>query len=690
MAGLEVNRFPHYVSSMKISLKYISILLSALFFALMPTDDPVRTKYWVFFTEKGPSANFKTAGDIFFQRTLLSERSIKRRRKILGDRPVQVSDLPVSQLYVDRIAATGAVPVMTSKWLNGASFIVTGAQLEQIRSLSYVHDIRRVAQYRIPEPDAEVAGNPGFFKLNAAIDLPQVYGSSFTQIKTIGALSVHQAEITGKGVLIGMLDTGFNLNHDAFEKAEVIAEFDFINLDGITSNEPGQDTAGQESHGSTTLSVIAGYMEGRLIGVAHDAQFALAKTEDTSGERAIEEDYWVAGLEWLDSIGVDIVSSSLGYSQFQDVSFYTQADMDGNTAVTTRAADIAASKGILVVNSAGNAGNTPWGIISAPADGDSVLAVGAVNADSALAIFSSRGPTADGRTKPDVAAIGVSVLVATAGKPGVYSVVNGTSFSCPLVAGAAALVLSAHPEASAFQIMTALKETASRSGNPDNFLGYGVINAFEAVSYFGPAFGNTPDVENVMGGSKITTKIISSHGVDALTARLRYTFGTGSSFTTISMMQENENTFSAVIPAASGQRIRFFMSASDLDATEASFPEADNIFIFDSGSSVIEREKNTGDTVPAEFALSENFPNPFNNSTMITIDLKHDSNTSLIIYDGLGRHVRTLFNGPLNEGIHSIGWDGANDAGTIVSSGIYFYRLRVPGFTKTRKMAMVR
>jgi serine protease AprX len=675
---------------MKASLKYIMIFLSALFFALMPTDEPVRTKYWVFFTDKGPSAHFKTSGNIFFQRSLLSDRSIKRRRKTLGDRPVQVSDLPVLQLYVDRITETGSVQVMTSKWLNGASFLVTGSQLEHVRLLPFVREIRRVAQYRIPQPDAAIVGYPGFLKSNTAIDLPQMYGSSFAQIKTIGALNLHQAKITGKGVLIGILDTGFNLNHDAFEKTGVIAEFDFINLDTITSNEPGQDIAGQESHGTNTLSVIAGYMEGRLIGVAHDARFALAKTEDNSGEQAIEEDYWVAGLEWLDSIGVDIVSSSLGYSQFEDESFYTQADMDGNTAVTTRAADIAASKGILVVNSAGNEGNTSWGIISAPADGDSVLAVGAVNADSTLALFSSRGPTADGRIKPDVAALGVSVLVATAGRPEVYSVVNGTSFSCPLVAGAAALVLSAHPEVPAFQIMTALKETASRSDNPDNFLGYGVINAFAAVSYFGPAFGNVPDIENISEGSKITTKAISSHGVDALTVKLHYTFGAGPSFTTISMMQENDNTFSTVIPAASGQRTRFFMSASDLDGTEASFPEADNIFIFESGSNVIAREKNTGDTIPAVFALSENFPNPFNNSTIITIDLKQDSHTSLIIYNGLGRHVRTLYNGPLIAGIHSISWDGTNDAGTIVSSGIYFYRLRVPRFTKTRKMVMVR
>jgi serine protease AprX len=249
-------------------------------------------------------------------------------------------------------------------------------------------------------------------------------------------------------------------------------------------DEPGQ--MGTGDHGTYTLSALAGFKEGQLIGPAYGASFLLAKTENTDYERHIEEDNWVAGAEWADSLGADIISSSLGYRDFDSSNTsYTWKDMDGNTTIVTIGADVAASRGILVVNSAGNEGSASGNIntLVAPSDGDSVLAVGAVYSSGALVSFSSMGPTADGRIKPDVVARGFGTYCASSWDTSGYAGVSGTSLSCPLVAGASALVLQANPTFSNMDIINALKNTASQAQTPNNEYGWGIINAYQAALY---------------------------------------------------------------------------------------------------------------------------------------------------------------------------------------------------------------
>ncbi len=291
-----------------------------------------------------------------------------------------------------------------------------------------------------------------------------------------------------------MLDAGFNnLQHEAFQQLTVLHTWDFVNNDSVVSDEPGQ--MGSGNHGTYTLSTLAGFKEGQLIGPAFGAGFLLAKTENTDSERHIEEDNWVAGAEWADSLGADIISSSLGYLDFDaGEGDYTWEDMDGNTTIVTIGADIAASRGILVVNSAGNEGSAtpPQNTLVAPADGDSVLAVGAVTSGGLRAPFSSMGPTADGRIKPDVMARGVATYCASPNQPNEYVTVSGTSLSCPLVAGAAALVLQASPGITNMQIIDALHQTASQANTPDNQYGWGIINAYEAATLF----SGLPDEDN--------------------------------------------------------------------------------------------------------------------------------------------------------------------------------------------------
>ena len=288
------------------------------------------------------------------------------------------------------------------------------------------------------------------------------------------------------------------------------------------ADEPG-DPAGAQNHGTMVLSTLAARRSGRLVGPAPNIAAILAKTEDIADELPLEEDNWVAGLEWLEAQGADIVTSSLVY-----LDWYTFDDLDGNTAVTTIAADLAVGRGLVVVNSAGN-DRTGTGTIGVPADGDSVIAVGAVTASGATTWFSSPGPTADGRIKPDVAARGQDNPVADPNDGHGYLTASGTSFSGPLVAGVAALVLERAPGLSPLQVREALRETASHPDTPDNDQGWGIVDAWAAATYWGPVFDHTPlaDSESSAGPYTVGAFVSARHGLDDLSLQVVWRTGGG-------------------------------------------------------------------------------------------------------------------------------------------------------------------
>jgi len=234
-----------------------------------------------------------------------------------------------------------------------------------------------------------------------------------------------------------MLDTGFFTDHNVFQPERIVAEYDFIQADSVTQNQEG-DNPSQHNHGTATASAAGGYLNGELRGVAYGCKFLLAKTEIVDQEIQAEEDYYVAALEWGEALGADVVSSSLGY-----LDWYTYEDMDGATAVTTNGVDYAVSLGMVCVTAAGNEGNSDWFYMIAPADADSVIAVGAVDSLNAIAAFSSHGPTYDGRIKPEVLARGVATYAAGTASADAFISASGTSLSTPLVAGAAAVILQA-------------------------------------------------------------------------------------------------------------------------------------------------------------------------------------------------------------------------------------------------------
>jgi len=434
-----------------------------------------KVKVWVFFTDKGFHDLEGYHSAVTQTEKNLTSRAAWRRSKTMKQGLIDFHDLPVNQAYVDRILNFQAKFRQRSRWLNAASFKIPVGELEKISHLSFVRSIkpvlggkRKPIKIEVP-PEAPLQGK-GLFDLN--------YGASYSQLQQLNIPAVHNLGYYGQGVIVCMLDTGYRKDHQAFQLADsedrVLAEWDFINNDGNTQNEPG-DSSDQHNHGTYTWSTLGGAADGNLYGPAYGAYFILAKTEDISMEEPIEEDNWVAGMEWADSIGADVISSSLAY-----MDWYTYPDLDGNTAVTTIAADIAAQRGIVVCNAMANAGPGS-GTLHAPADADSIIACGAVYSDGEIAYFSSRGPTYDGRIKPEVCARGVSTRCADP-KDG-YTYVSGTSLSTPLIGGAAAVILSAHPDWTPMQVREAMLESGDNSSSPDNTYGWGIPDILAAIQY---------------------------------------------------------------------------------------------------------------------------------------------------------------------------------------------------------------
>ena len=454
-----------------------------------------RAKVWVFFTDKGFFDDRGMMAEVAQKNTALPARAASRRVKMERDR-VMFLDLPVRDVYVDRVRDLGAELRRSSRWLNAASFEIDVSQLNTLAALPFVHEIRPVITLRrIDEsPGSESSsskGMPGDFSAGV-LDVLN-YGPSLEQLTQINVPNAHIAGYRGQGVRVCMMDTGYRKDHivfaSAYAEGRVIAEYDFVFNDGNTQDSVGQDAAGQHSHGTLTWSTLGGELDGTHYGPAFESEFLLAKTEYVPTETQVEEDNWVAGMEWADMNGADVISSSLAYSDW-----YVTANYNGDFCVTTKAADSAAVLGIVVCNSMGNSGPGA-STLAAPADADSIISVGAVDASGTIASFSSRGPTADGRMKPELCARGVSTSCATSSTTTSFGSASGTSLSCPLVGGAVAVVLSAHPTWTPMQVREALMMTASQFCSPNNNYGWGIIDVMAAINYDGctePGAPNAP------------------------------------------------------------------------------------------------------------------------------------------------------------------------------------------------------
>ncbi len=431
---------------------------------------PEYLNYWVYFSDKGYESEVAINNALDSNLSEMDIHTILRRSKTRNDQLVDIRDLPVNEHYITSVLETGAEWRTTSKWLNAVSVRADFTQINEIKKLPFVDSLALVLKGKRIEtiPLISTISND-FQRLE--------YGPSYNQLEQINVIAAHDSGYAGQGVRVLMLDTGYFTEHEAIPEEQIIAEWDFINNDGETQNEDG-DPENQHNHGTYTLSTLGGRLEGQLYGPAYAAEFLLAKTEDVSQEEPIEEDWYVAGLEWGESMGADVASSSLGY-----IDWYTFSDLDGESAVTTIAVNIAVENGMVVCTAAGNSGED--GII-APADAFNVITCGAVDSLGELTWFSSHGPTADGRIKPEVCARGLYTFCATPDEFNSYGALSGTSLSTPLIGGASAVILSAHPDWTPLQVREALMNTASQFENPDNYYGWGVIDVMEAINYVFP------------------------------------------------------------------------------------------------------------------------------------------------------------------------------------------------------------
>ena len=460
-------------------MKRLFILLSFVFFTLSIKAQIAPEKYWIQFTDKEGTPYFINKPEDF-----LSERAIQRRL----DYGIAIDeyDLPVNPAYLEAVAATGAKILHPSKWLNGVTVEVDDQfVLQAIDSLHFVQTTRTLEDDPIKQKIKDESYFMDEYEYITAVGDVKTYDSYYgyaePQIEQLNGIALHELGFQGQGMWIGVCDGGFSYvdKHEAFvsmyDENRFLGARDFVYENGDVYNE--------SSHGTSCLGLMAANVPNKYVGTAPQASYYLCRTEDVKSENVIEEYNWVSAAEFLDSLGVDIISTSLGYVDFDDYQWnHVYSDLDGNTCVITKGSEIACSRGILCVTSAGNDGGTSFPYISAPADGEHVLTIGAVGTNGVRANFSSVGPTYDGRIKPDLMALGQGAAVVMAGEGEYYNNGNGTSFACPVLAGMAACLWQANRCSTAAEIRDALRESGNMT-SPNNNYGYGIPNFMMALDY---------------------------------------------------------------------------------------------------------------------------------------------------------------------------------------------------------------
>lgn len=572
-----------------------------------------------------------------------------------------------------RVTALARRVRFVSRWLSAVSVEADAATLRQLRREFGADAVRPVARLRWTLPSGDGLLPPSRSKrAQPGLD----YGASHAQLAQIQVDQLHALGASGAGVRVLVLDTGFWTEHAALGGIPVVDEWDFVFEDGETANEPG-DVPGQHNHGTAVLGALAGYAPGDLVGAAYGVEVLLAKTEDVGSETQLEEDNFVAALEWGEALGADVATASLGYTAFDDGFAYPPEAFDGDTAVTSRAMDDVVALGVTACAAAGNRGPGP-STLTTPGDADSVITVGAVDSLDAVRNFSGRGPTYDGRIKPDVAARGFQTVASTA--DGGYALLSGTSMSTPLVAGAAALLLELHPGWTPLQVGDALRATASQAATPDNDLGHGVLRVFDAAFEVEEPVVPLPfHLLQPEDGAVTTGPVIfrwehatDLQAPDALDYWIQ--FGADATFTeTVGLWPAGPDTVRTLDFLPTGS-FAWRVIAVDPEQHERA-----------TGSRAIETSTPLGTGTPPATVwarVGPPVPNPFNPAVRLRIELRRPSTLRVSIHDAAGREVRRLETRRLPAGEHSVSWEGRDDAGRDVSSGIYLARLHFVNDTK--------
>ncbi len=458
---------------MKKTILAAFILFSVFGFAQTPM------KYWVQFSDKGNNPY-----SISNPSQYLSPRALQRRANM--SIAIDSSDLPCTPSYVAGVAGTGATVHAQSKWLNGVVVIADSAQMVAVNTLPYVVStsfigLRTNASGDVKFSDETFTPSDNAGQRQGSVESTMLnYGQAYDQANQIGAVCLHNAGYMGEGMVIAVIDAGFyDVDvHQMFDSLrtnnQILGTWDFVAGDTSVYED--------NTHGAMVLSCIGGNMPGQHVGTAPHASFWLLRSEEAATEYIVEEYLWSCAAEYADSVGADLINSSLGYTEFDDPGQnHTYADMTGDIAPSTRAADFAARHGIVVVNSAGNSGQNPWFYIGAPADADSIVSVGAVDVNGVIAGFSSHGPTFDGDIKPDACARGNQASIVDLF--GTVQFGNGTSFASPVLCGGVCCLMQAQPSQNNMAIVNAVRTAGSMYSNPDSAYGYGIPDLCAANLY---------------------------------------------------------------------------------------------------------------------------------------------------------------------------------------------------------------
>ena len=475
------------------SIKYILLLCVIVQSSYSIQIQAQNTLYWRIFLKDKGSSEFKSGSPLYLSTEALhTEKSKNRRLKNNPDSLIfTIEDAPIYQPYLDTLQTYVNRVRLHLRWGNYVVVSADSNQINVVKNLSFVNNVQRTASKLFPQQKS-LSKNSTFINdpiNNLKILTPNIdncgifrYGPSYNQAALLQVPFIHSLGITGKDALISFLDSGFRWKqHFATKNAQVIDERDYIQLDSITSNQPG-DVDGQDHHGSICFSTVSGFLQDSLIGISPHSSFLLAKTEDIPTEQHLEEDNYAAAIEWTESQGTDIVSSSLGYSVFNqpDEENYLFSDFDGKTTITSKWVNKAVKRGVVCITAAGNDGPKDSTLIT-PSDADSVIAVAALAPDTTIAGFTSRGPRGDGKIKPDIATQGVGVICIQHDDTTKLTSANGTSLATPLMAGISGLLLSAFPELTSSEVRRVFYATAKNAKEKNNAIGYGLANVKQAM-----------------------------------------------------------------------------------------------------------------------------------------------------------------------------------------------------------------
>jgi serine protease AprX len=666
---------------------------------------------YVYLKDKGPDVNKMLSNPL----SLVTQRSLDRRAKVLSaGQLVDFTDVPIYQKYLNEISLKCLNIRHDIKWLNSVSLEATKDQVYELSDMNFVDKIELVERYiKNVECDEQhdKSGNETIVSDNLSIDsLNYGTGISLTQITQIKVNLVHDIGVYGQGIMIGHFDAGYtSLLHPAFTTLpmNIYKKKDFHTGDTVN--------LAQHSHGEATLSLVGGYVPGQEIGPAFGSTYILCRTEVDPGERWYEMDHWIAAAQWVDSLGADVITSSLGYLRFDlPDSNYTWQNMDGHTLPISKAAALAAHKGIVVSNSAGNNGSSTHNTLGGPADADSIITVGSVDITGDRSSFSSIGPTTDvpARIKPDVMVLGEGNKVAS-GTNDWSTFGSGTSYSCPLNAGVCALMLSANKNLTPLQVRGILRYYASNHLSPNNNMGWGIIDAQQSVDsarrldnvtptiIHTQPFTTTTDTGTLTFKARIFDNGIIRNTRSMEAPRIYYRKNTGnewSAYTSANFTSVNVDTFYFRIPGSSiNTQVEYYFATQDIalpnplastlpaggsgiNPPGTTAPSTQFAFIIDA-SSISTNNSNT----PDEYKLFENYPNPFNPVTNIRFLIKESGLVTLKVFDVMGRLVTTLMNQKVSAGDYTVKFYGTN-----ISSGVYFYRIESGNFIDVKKMCFVK